>query len=246
MRALLLVLLLANLTIFAYTRLNGDANAPVPGDADSTTPVPRLALVGEGAPSAARCATIGPFSTQAGAQRGAAWLLGAHHGSRLHSADAPGPSSYWVAIKTKTLQDATRIGLRLRAAGVTDLVITPPEAGGTEAIVSLGIFSDRDRADRRVLDLRRYAVTPVIIEQPHLVTTWWLDVQTASGESTPDVGALGKAAGEAGSLRAAACPAAATPAPTTTGAPAATGDAAGQPNAPAPAAAAAKPPGKPA
>ena len=210
MRALLLTLLFLNLAYFGYTRLAGEANEPA-GATDAGPPVPRLALVGEGAPAPARCSTVGPFTTQVGAQRAATWLTGAHLGTRLHAADAPGPASYWVAVTTKTLQDATKIGLRLRAAGVADLVIMPPEAGGTDAIVSLGIYSERERAEHRVADLRHYAVSPAIIEQPHTVTTWWLDVQIAASEKSPDVNAIAQAAGEAGSLRMVSCPV--TPAP---------------------------------
>jgi hypothetical protein len=212
-RAALLALLLLNLAYFGYTRLASDTGE-LAASAEAGAPVPRLVLVGAGGPTPPACSTVGPFVAQAAAQRAAAWLLSGHHGSRLHSADAPGASSYWVAIITKTMQDATKTGLRLRAAGVQDLVIMPPEAGATNAIVSLGIYSDRERADHRVTDLRRYAVTPTVIEQPHTVTTWWLDVQTAAGESMPDVNAIAKAGGEAGSLRASAC--ALTPAPAST------------------------------
>ncbi len=211
MKGLLLTLLLLNLAYFGYTRLAGNAGEPAPAT-DSGAPVPRLALVGEAGPTPARCATVGPFATQLTAQRAATWLSAGHHGSRLHSADGPGPSSYWVAVTTKTLQDATKIGLRLRAAGVSDLVIMPPEVGATDAIVSLGIYSERDRAEHRVVDLRRYAVAPAIIEQPHTVTTWWLDVQTAAGEPPPDVNLLAKAGGEVGLLRMAQCPVAPAPA----------------------------------
>ena len=209
MKALLLTLLFLNLAYFGYTRLGGDA-AESKEPADAGPAVPRLTLVGEGAPSPARCSTVGPFTTQAAAERAAAWLLGSRNGSRLRSADAPGPSSYWVAVTTKTLQDATKIGLRLRAAGVTDLVIMPPESGATDASVSLGIYSERDRAEKRIADLRRYAVAPKVIEQPHSITTWWLDVEIATGAASPEAAAIAKAAGESGSLRTAAC--AATPA----------------------------------
>jgi hypothetical protein len=226
-RALFLVLLLLNLAFFAYMRLGEPGDGT--GGADAGPPIPPLRRAGDGK-GGPRCVTLGPFTTQTGAQRAAAALLSSHHGSKLHAADAPGASSYWVVVATKTMQDATRIGMRLRAGGVTDLVIMPPEANGTDAVVSLGVFSERERADRRVQDLKRYAVAPSIIEQPHSVTTWWLDVELAAGEPTPDIAALAKTAGESGSVRGAACPA---PAPPAAGAP---------PAAPAPAApAAAKP-----
>lgn len=243
MRALLLALLFLNLAYLGYSRLGGEA-LDTKEPADAGAPVPRLTLVGEGAPSPPKCSTVGPFATQAGAQRAAAWLLGSHYGSRLRSADAPGPSSYWVAITTKTMQDATKVGLRLRAAGVTDLVIMPPESGATDAIVSLGIYSERDHAEKRIADLRRYAVTPKIVEQPHTVTTWWLDVESASGAASPETAGIAKAAGESGALHTSECAAAPvsvapTAAPGATAAAPATAPSTAPPTAGAPAA---KPP----
>jgi hypothetical protein len=217
-RAAFLVLLLLNLALLAYARLGGEASDAA-GGADAGLPVAPLRRAADGN-AGPRCATLGPFATQAGAQRGAAALLSGRHGSRLHAADAPGAPSYWVVIPTKTMQDATKIGMRLRAAGVSDLVIMPPETNGTDAVVSLGIYSERERADRRVQDLKRYAVTPSIVDQPHTVTTWWLDVELTAGESTPDISALARSSGESGSLRAAACAQPATPAPAAAAAPA--------------------------
>lgn len=204
MRALLLALLLLNLAYFGYTRL-ADTGADQAAAPEVSAPVPRLNLVGENVPLPPRCATIGPFSAQATAERAAAWLTAAHYGSHLRSADSPGAPSYWVTITTKTLQEATKIGLRLKAAGVTDVVTMPPEAGATDAAVSLGIYSERDRADKRLNDLRRYAVTPRIVEQPHSVTTWWLDVDVGTGAPLPDLPAVAKAGGDLNTLRLTDC-----------------------------------------
>jgi len=239
-RVVFLILLALNLTVLAYTRLGSESGESA-GGGDSGPPIPALKRAGEGK-GGPRCATLGPFLTQVGVQRAAAALVASHHGSRQHSAEAPGPSSYWVLISTKTLQDATKIGLRLRAAGVTDLVIMPPDVGATTAVVSLGIFSERDHAERRVQELKKYAVTPTITEQPHQVTTWWLDVDLAAGEATPDLALLAKTSGETGSIRAATCAAPPAPAAAT---PATGSKSPSVPNPPAPAASAAKLPGAP-
>ena len=206
MRSWFLALLLANLVLFAYWRFTRDQDEA--NGADAGPPVARLLRVGEPGSAGPRCATIGPFGSQANAQRAAASLLATRHGSRQRSAEAPGPPSYWVMIQTKTLQDAAKIRLRLLAAGVTDVAVTPPESGATDAVVSLGVFSARDGAERRVADLRRYAVSPSIVEQPHTVTSWWLDVDFAASDPPPDVTALARLAGEPGALRATACAAA--------------------------------------
>jgi len=238
-RVAFLVLLLLNIAFLAYTRIAGESGEPAGAEAGPS--IAALKLAGEGR-SGPRCATLGPFLSQAGVQRAAASPLAAAYRPRVHSADAPGPSSYWVVISTKTLQDANKIGMRLRAAGVADLVIMPPEVNSTESFVSLGIYSDRERADRRVQDLKRYAVSPKIVEQPHTVTTWWMDLELGAGVATPDTALLAKASGESTSLRASTC--AAPPATTLpVAAPAAETPPAANP--PAAAAAGAKLPGAP-
>jgi hypothetical protein len=211
MRTLLLVLLFLNLVFFAYTRLVGEAG-DAPAAADEGPAVPRLLLVGEGGRAQPRCDSVGPFTDQAAAERAAAWLLAGQHVSRLRSTEAPGPTNYWVAITTKTLQDAAKIALRLRAAGVTDVEIMPPETGATQGTVSLGIYSERARAQRRIEGLARFAVKPVIVEQPRTVTSWWLDLDRRPREAALDPGVVAKAAEEPGTLTVVACPVSA-PAP---------------------------------
>jgi len=205
-RTLFLVLLFVNLAFFAYVRFVGGAGeAPVA--VDEGAPVARLALLGETRPAAPRCESLGPFAEQAAAERAAAWLLTGQHVSRLRSAEIPGPTDYWVAITTQTVREANAIARRLRAVGVTDLKIMPPEAGASETTVSLGIYSDRAHAQRRMTELGRYAVNSVIIEQPHAVASWWLDLDLRPGEPVPDPAAAAKAAGDLSGLAVVDCPA---------------------------------------
>ena len=208
MRTLFLVLLFLNLVLFAYVHFVGR-----PGDSagavDEGAAVPRLALVGETHLAEPRCQSVGPFPDQAAAERAAAWLLTGQHVARQRTVEAPGPTDYWVAIAAQTMRAATNIAQRLRAAGVTDLKIMPPEPGATQATVSLGIYSDRTHAERRVTELGRYAVNPVIVEQPHAVAAWWLDLDLRPGEAAPDPAAVAKAAGDLSGLTVLACPASA-------------------------------------
>ena len=118
------------------------------------------------------------------------WLRNAHHVSRERSAEAAGPATFWVTLTTKTLQQAARISMRLKAAGVADVEVTPPGANQTDATVSFGAYSDRERADRRVTELRRLAVAAVVVEQQHKLTQWWLDIPQRPGDPPLDAGAL--------------------------------------------------------
>jgi hypothetical protein len=213
-KRVLVLLLLANLAFFGYARLAGEPEpAPAAGEA-SATPVPRLALVSElKAPSGPSCLSVGPFGERATADEAARWLRGARRLVRERSAEIDGAPTFWVAQTTPTLQQAARVAMRLRAAGVTDVEVTPPGTNQTQATVSLGVYSDRERAERRVTELRRLGVNASIVEQAHKVTQWWLDLPQRAGDAPLDVAALVKAVPAAAGVSAPACPAAAPAAP---------------------------------
>jgi hypothetical protein len=202
----LLVLLLLNVAFFGYARFASESG-PAPGAAEPAQPVPRLALLSElKVPPGPSCLSVGPFGEHAAAAQAGAWLRNAHHLARERSAEVDGPATYWVAVTTKTLQQAARISMRLKAAGVNDIEVTPPGTNQTEATVSLGLYSDRERANRRVSDLRGFGVNPAIVEQRHKVTQWWLDVPMRAGDPPLDVTTLAKAVAGAAGTSAAACP----------------------------------------
>jgi len=205
-RRVLVALVAANLAFFAYARLGGEP-APAPGAAEPAAPIPRLSLLSElKAPAGPSCLSVGPFAEHALAEQAGAWLRNAHHVSRDRSVEVTGPATYWVMLATKTLQQAARISMRLKAAAVGDVEVTPPGANQTEATVSFGVYSDRERADRRVTELRRLAVAATVVEQQHRITQWWLDIPQRPGDPPLDVGALHKAV-PAAATTAVACPA---------------------------------------
>lgn len=221
MRALLLVLLFANLAFFAWTQLIGEPSRRPPPP-DPGPPIARLQLAAEAgtARPATRCTAIGPFGDQAVAERAVLWLRGERREPRLRTTIRNAGTGYWVMIDTPTMQQAARVSLGLRAAGVADVEVLPPAAEATRAVVSLGIYSDRANADRRVEELRRYAVSPQVVEQPRAETAWWIDVDVAPGAKPIDVGALERGVDGARGLVGETCPVA--PPAGGTGSPAAT------------------------
>ena len=208
MKLLLFALLFLNVVFFGFTQLVGSAH--VPAAADGGPPVPRIALVSEVAATATHCVSIGPFTSEAAAAH-AQDAAGAR--ARVRVAEVAGPVSYWVAMPTKTLQDAARIVIRLRAVGVKDVDAVPPEVGATGASVSLGLYTERDRAERRVANLKPFAVNAKVIEQHHTSTSWWIDEDLPPGAAAPDRAALANLAGETGPVDQVHCPAPGTTAP---------------------------------
>ncbi|HUO80451.1 MAG TPA: hypothetical protein VMU00_09945 [Steroidobacteraceae bacterium] len=207
MKRLLLVLLLANLAFFGYARLSGEESAAPPA-AEAPAAIPRLALLSElKAPAGPGCLSIGPFAERAIAVQAGGWLRDTHHVSRERSGEVDGPPTYWVMLTTKTVQQALQIKMRLKAASVDDVEVTPPGSNQTEATVSFGVYSERERADRRQTELRRLAVGAQVVEQQHKLTHWWLDVPQRPGDPPLDAAALHKAVPAAAAATISPCPA---------------------------------------
>ncbi len=238
MRRVLLALLFLNIAFFGYARFASE-QAPAAGSAEPPRPIPKLALLSElKAPPGPSCLSVGPFAEHAIAEQVGSWLRGARHVSRERSVEVDGPATYWVGLTTKTLQEAARLSMRLKAAGVSDVEVTPPAANQSDATLSLGVYSDRERAARRASDLRALGVSASIVEQRHKVTQWWLDVPQRAGDTPLEPSALHKAVPAAAGAAIAPCPA-----PPPAGSPPAAG-AAPDPSSPGPAPA--KLPGAPA
>lgn len=207
MRFLVLALVFLNLAFLAFTKLIGEpAREPLPVDAGP--PIPRLQLASEAGtqPVAPRCTSVGPFADQAVAERAVLWLRGDRREPRLRTTRRDAGTGYWVMVDAPTLQQAARVSMRLKAGGVADVEVLPPAADATRAVVSLGTFSDRAAADRRVADLRAYAVNPQVVEQPRTETLWWIDVDLGAAATPIDVSALERAVEGAQGLVGETCP----------------------------------------
>ena len=131
---------------------------------------------------------------------------------RVRNTENDAGTAFWVSAATPTLQQAASTGTRLRAQGVTDVEILPPTPGGTESIVSLGIYTSREKAEQRVAALRKLQVVATITEQAHTVPVWWVDVDLASGSRPVDVAAMQANLGGSDALALESCPAILPPA----------------------------------
>ena len=229
MRKWVLAFVFLNLAFFAYTRLVGERGATSP-DSEAPSPVPQLRLVDEERDRAGRrCTSVGAFAARALAEQAQSLLTAATRTPRLRAVDVADTPLYSVSVTTQTLQPAVGIAARLRAAGLRDIQVVPPGTGASQAVVSFGSFDDRDRAARRIAELRRFAVSAAIFEQARTRTEWWVDVERGPGDAPVDATAAGTALHAPAGLVTEPCPeaaqtppASAAPAPTDTAAPAAT------------------------
>lgn len=189
----LLGLVFANIVVFGYLRMVAE---PPPMVAPAAS-VPRLDLVGERlapvVPAPLRCVSVGPLRDTDAVRAVGEYLKGLGLTPRERSQESAAPPQYAVIATRKSAAIAARIVQQLGAAGVADVELVPSAADQAEAQVLLGVYEDRARAERRIQDLKNYALSPTIVQRPRRLTRWWLDLETDRAAPPIDVAALLKA-----------------------------------------------------
>lgn len=189
MRALVLILILLNLGFLYWHTQHAvpSARSAVPDTEIPGQPgVARLVLLaereretnGQTAVSAVperRCETIGPLPDHAGAeaQRSRLEAQGASVSVRTVSQEVV--SSYWVFLPALgSREEARRLAGMLTDRGVRDLYVI--NEGEHRHGVSLGLFSEHERARRRVEELEVLGHVPRIEARFRTQTVYWLDL----------------------------------------------------------------------
>jgi len=193
------VLLFANLAFLAWA--HGVVVPPPAPSNDAISRLPRLKLVGE-APASTRhssadtarktalsvsaqpgCMSIGPFGDLASVIRAGQLLR--EKGFDLQQRAEEGETSEGLGVYIgglKSDSDATRILRDLERNGIKDARAMPGADGARR--ISLGLFSDRERADRRVQAVRKMGFKPELVERKLPGTVYWVDVSLRPGAST--------------------------------------------------------------
>ena len=225
MRALFLLLLLANLLFLAWAQWVATPTA-VPAVAPATVgpdapPIrlqqevqapraespPTQAPVVPEASLSALCVSIGPFLDQAAADAASAQLQRLGFASRLRASVDEVRVGLWVRVTSlATPEDAANALVALQAAGLTDAyVVGNDEAPGNT--VSLGVFRDRGRAEEVSERVRRAGFTPETSDRLRTMDVFWLDIDREANGSLPSLEVLTGATRESLPLEMRACPA---------------------------------------
>ncbi len=189
MRALFLLLVLANIAFYAWTRhLAGPDPATDPSplrrqiDPDRLRilppgEVPQRAKPAAAAAGAAACLEWGSF-TLADAPRAQAALARLALGARLTARQTEEHASWWVFIAPQgSRQAAARKAGELKDLGVEDYFIVQDESRYRWAL-SLGVFRNEAAARERLAALRRQGVRSAEIGQREaVVPKVWLQVR---------------------------------------------------------------------
>jgi hypothetical protein len=212
-RVLFFLLLIANLAFFGWAELV-DAPQPAPTN-EAYAKLPRLKLVTELpadvarpssgnarktalqiTPESPRCFSIGPFDDQDSAMRSASKLREKGLTPRQRVEKGEISKGFWVYIGgLKTDDDVAKVLRTLEQSHVDDAHLMPDTSGDAHQ-VSVGLFSERDRADRRAESVQKLGLEPAVAERKLPATLFWMDVDLPSGTAAPT--AQDVAAGAAG------------------------------------------------
>lgn len=200
MRALFLLLLLANLLFFAWTRwVAPQATAigratPVSADPQAIrllreAPLARE-LASNGGTSATAdslalvCVSAGPYVDRASAEQAAARLSRLGFASRSRPAREEIRVGQWVRLENlATPEDAANALGVIRSAGIADAYVIAEEGTGT--IISLGVFADEARARQAVTIARMAGFEPQVVDRVRPADVFWLDIDRRANAGLP-------------------------------------------------------------
>lgn len=192
---MLLVLLFANVAFFAWSAWID--TPPVAAAAAAAKKLPPLVLASEAsagaaatnngtapaAPRAESCVSVGPFDSQELADGAAKRLRERGFDPRQRSEEGDRWDGYWVYVgNLKNELEEARVMRALIQAQLSDARIMPVSPEGRR--VSVGVFSERIRAERRAHALERLGLSPTIGERRTPGTVYWEDVDVQPGDPT--------------------------------------------------------------
>ncbi|MBM0108018.1 SPOR domain-containing protein [Steroidobacter sp. S1-65] len=131
------------------------------------------------------CTSVGPFADLGQASQAQATLrtLGFQPRQRVEQGELW--TGYWVSVRDFPTREAAEAALvKLNNNGITDVYLMP----GTDPpnVLSLGVFSDYQRAQRRAEEVRSIGLSPQISDRKRAGSVFWLDVDLKEPGETID------------------------------------------------------------
>ena len=231
MRALFLLLLLANLLFLAWARWVVSTPSSTPafsaGTQTGTTPI-RLREEVAADPGIAQqtqapvrsqplleaaCVSLGPFLEPAMADAAVERLRRLGFVARSRASVDEVRVGLWVRVPNlPTPADAANVLAALQMAGIGDAYVVSDGSPGNT--VSLGVFSDRARAAEVAGIVRKAGYTPETSDRLRTMDVFWLDIYRAENGGLPPLEAAQPEPAAGLPLEMRACPGATTVAPT--------------------------------
>ena len=153
------------------------------------------------------CTSIGPFADlpQASQAQEALRTAGFQPHQRMEQGEIW--AGYWVSIQGLPTRDEAEAALKtLTASGIADVYVMP--GNDPPNVLSLGVFSDYQRAQRRLDEIRALGLTPRIDDRKRAGFVYWIDVELQEPGQAIDSSIFQTDARKITRLEMRACPAA--------------------------------------
>ena len=152
------------------------------------------------------CTSVGPFADLKQASLAQAALSDAGFQPRQRMAQGEIWAGYWVSVQGLATRDAADAALKsLTANGIADVYVMP--GSDPPNVLSLGVFSDYQRAQHRVDEVRAIGLTPRIDDRKRTGSVYWLDVDLMEPGQLIDSSLFQTDPGKITRLEMRACPA---------------------------------------
>lgn len=133
-------------------------------------------------PAAKRCVSVGPFNDVVQETRAASLLQERGFAPQQRSETADVRDGYWVYLGgLKSAADEARALRSLQEAGITDAHAVPAADDGRR--VSVGLFTERPRAERRARAVQHLGFSPDIVERRRPGTIYWIDLDLGTNDA---------------------------------------------------------------
>jgi hypothetical protein len=160
---------------------------------------------GELLTSVVRCVSIGPFRDLAEATQASATLRVGGYDPRTRVAEGDVWAGLWVYLDDlPSHEEAQRAMTLLKRRGISDAYIMP--SADLTNDISLGVFSEPARAQRRAEEIRALGFTPTIADRTRRGTVYWIDLDLKPTDGIINPAELQSESGRIVRLEVLACP----------------------------------------
>jgi hypothetical protein len=130
------------------------------------------------------CLSVGPFGDIANSAQAAALLRAKGFDPKQRAEAAQTAAGYWVYVNgLKTQAEADKALTTLEKSGIRDALVMP-ETTDAGRRLSLGLYSERGRADRRAQTVRQAGLNAEVAERKLPGSIYWVDLVPPAGMTT--------------------------------------------------------------
>lgn len=151
-------------------------------DGDSRDPSLQAVVESDAAVAAVNddiCLSIGPFQTQSDMRATLNGLTPQVRRIQYRDAKATQSRGYWVFLAAlKTREQALGVARALSGKGVRDYYVVT--AGDQLNTISLGLFREKDNAERRRAEITGLGFAPQMIQRTEELPVYWIDFARAA------------------------------------------------------------------